>query len=274
MRLFEFDIQKILAPGNMKSLSKNEKYLCNLIHKHCSDALTAMKSTGKFLYHGSDNHDMGHNKAIVGHTNVDRQPKDIDIFAQKVIDSKLAAAGFKALRANSIFCTGSESQAHTYGSLFYIFPINGFNFTWSPLTHDLLLDINKVISEKDFITKLEFKKTDFADAILSRNEIYINGKFIAISRDYGENFTKQLLESKQNQLMVGDKIKTLSGNHGTIEQIFPNKIVFRRYEDNKKFAVSPDKIMDVQPLFGMNTSPFKTDQAAMGAVPVSANATW
>jgi hypothetical protein len=204
MRLFEFDIQKILDPGITKPLDEDEKYLSDLIRKHCSYALSAMKKTGKFLYHGSDNHGRD-GKAVIGNTKTNRYPKDISIKSQSIIDSQLAELGFKALRSNSLFCTGSEIRAREYGKLYYVFPINGFNFTWSPVTYDLYNTVchqyDGEINDNNFVKKLEFKKTDFADAILSRNEIYINGKFIALHVHSSYSFVPQLIKETTDEII-------------------------------------------------------------------------
>lgn len=99
-------------------------------------------------------------------------------------------AGINANRSNSISTTSTAGAANSFGELFYIFPINGFKFSWSPLVFDFGGMFGEYIDAEDFLDAYpgegslvdEFSYTDryFDAALKSGNEINILGKYVAI----------------------------------------------------------------------------------------------
>lgn len=120
-------------------------YYLSLITIECKQALHEMKLANSFLYRGIRDPDL---ETFVGLPWNTRFPKDSDPETQKGIDNVLELAGFGALRRNSIFCFGFESTA--YGKPYIIFPVNGYQVTWSKKINDLYVDISYI---KDFYTK-------------------------------------------------------------------------------------------------------------------------
>lgn len=108
-----------------------------VIEKECSQALAVMKSTRRLLYRGTYK---TAGEVYVGKPFMNRTPTDSSVEEQDRFDHKLALAGFKALRGNSIFTTSNPHQAIDYGNLQIIFPKNGFHFTWSSEHDDIVLD--------------------------------------------------------------------------------------------------------------------------------------
>ena len=77
--------------------------------------------------------------------------------AQDVYDKSIAKAGFKALRSNSIFTSGDSSLAFGFGSSRYIiFPVNGFNFTWSHSKRDIVIGSDELKNwyNKELVEKI------------------------------------------------------------------------------------------------------------------------
>lgn len=108
-----------------------------LIQKYCSDYVAAVRKSKKFLYRGvtSKGDQVFFNKA-----RPDRKPKDTNELTQQSVDQVLKAAGFKALRGNSIFATSDSEQAEDYGRLYAVFPFNNANITWNMKYEDLWTD--------------------------------------------------------------------------------------------------------------------------------------
>lgn len=72
-----------------------------------------------------------------------REPRDTNPLIHKIYDDYFTLSGFKAKRSNSIFATGSYEQASAYGKVYYIIPVNGYSFTWSPKVDDMLSGLSR-----------------------------------------------------------------------------------------------------------------------------------
>jgi hypothetical protein len=112
--------------------------IASLIKRDCSYALQSMEEAGSWLYRGIKGNPPN---IFTGKPRENRWAKDSNDQVQKDFDGLLKAAGFNALRSNSIFCSGRLSQATGYGDVFMIFPKDGFTFTWSPKYLDLYSDL-------------------------------------------------------------------------------------------------------------------------------------
>lgn len=173
-----------------------------MINRKCKPFLKA--SGGNHIYRGMK--DVGN--FFIGEYPKNRQPKDIMPEHSLFFDKLLTQNGFSALRSNSIFVAGDELYAESYGTVYLIFPIGNFSFTWSNIINDLYTSlyednyevlisakvprakaVNLVDNEnakgilKEFI-KL-YSNTDLKTAIDSYNEIMITGgKYIAVKADF------------------------------------------------------------------------------------------
>lgn len=127
--------------GSKFNITDNVVKMIELIKVNCSESLSYMKKDSHFLYRGMSEH---HEAMFVAGTRLARKPLHSNHLSSVIIDNALIAAGMTAIRSNSIYCTTDSRVADTYGTLYYIFPRNGFNFTWT--THvDLFSTIEKVI---------------------------------------------------------------------------------------------------------------------------------
>ena len=106
------------------------------IERECSEAVDAVIKTGKFLFRGQE---YTSKPVFVGRPWDKRKPRDSNAEAQVLYDKNLKLMGFTALRSNSIFTTSTKSDAAEFGTIYAIFPKNGFSFTWSTVNQDLVL---------------------------------------------------------------------------------------------------------------------------------------
>ena len=157
----------------------------DLIQKNCSVALKVMQSTNSFLYRGikynSNNvprafrgtaSGIKYNSnnvpwAFRGTARSSRPPTDTRPESQRLFDAYLEAAGFGARRSNSIFCSGSLGQCLGYGLVYMVFPLDGFNFTYSSKYHDLYTNLfsHMLPGPTNFINKFAGSSVDSAPAI-------------------------------------------------------------------------------------------------------------
>jgi hypothetical protein len=200
MKLYELEIQ----PGEKQELTPelSETYI-SLIRRDCSEALAAMKATGRFLYRGIPHVE---SRAFKGASRENRRPLSTKAHFQILIDQMLEQRGFKALRSNSIYCTSADVEASYYtksvGQTYMIFPINGFDYTWSRYSGDLYAMMNwqdyQMLNNHafdDFMEKFQFTNKYLNDALTAGHEVMVHGQYYAFSNKiYGYNFDKELLE--------------------------------------------------------------------------------
>lgn len=133
MRIDELRPGKIVAPKSYGSTEDQffapaKKY----ITRHCGQALEIMRAVKNPLFRGIDIRV----PYFFGHPRENRPSFGGDPDLMELIDGKLASAGFKALRHNSIMCSGSATKAFQFGETYLVFPRDGFDFTWSPEISD------------------------------------------------------------------------------------------------------------------------------------------
>jgi hypothetical protein len=187
------EIEATLQPGQKEIVSDQDehKYI-ELIQTNCSDAVRAIQDSG-FLYRG-----VGDNSApdiFKGRSREDRQSLSGADAQQEMFDKIITNYGFKANRSNSIFCSGDKYQSRSYGELYLIFPINGYNLLWSEKIRDFVHhsddfygDAKRALhsnNPKDAMDQLikyyKIRDDSLAPAILSHKEILINGSYYAFS---------------------------------------------------------------------------------------------
>lgn len=119
-----------IAAQDLSRLSLEQ--LEQILSRDCSDFLQVAHGT-LGLYRGITRRNLD---AFRRSTPTERIPKDTSNDIQQGFDNMLAERGFTALRKNSIFATGNYDQAMGYGGVFFVVPVNGFKFTWSPKVSD------------------------------------------------------------------------------------------------------------------------------------------
>lgn len=164
------------------------------VRAECSDAIGAMLSSNKFLYRAFDNYP---SDVFVAKTRDDRRPLGTDPLVFELANRAFLAAGFKATRQNTMSCTSNKQATEQFGDTFFILPVNGFAFHWSPLVYDfgtkfgLMMDqstAKRLVKKykdhpEDFVEDFGFKDSDFTDALLKGYELSISGKYYAFSAE-------------------------------------------------------------------------------------------
>ena len=157
MRLNEIDPDSI-GPGQKISAvdlmsQEDPDKLENYIRQHCSDVLKDIQAVGRYLYRGLRVSGQG-TSVFVGQSRQDRKPKDTVSIVSAFFDRALDKNGFTALRSNSIFVTSDRSNAQAYGALYAIFPMNGFNFTYTNQMDLIIKEAYLIDYPKNFIEEV------------------------------------------------------------------------------------------------------------------------
>lgn len=82
-----------------------------------------------------------------------------------IFNNRMKEAGFEARRDNSSFVSADKNQASGYGKLYVMFPKDGFSFSWSRNTKDLILDRGSYSKMIDYDKVIPLK-----DAILTNKD--------------------------------------------------------------------------------------------------------
>lgn len=89
------------------------------------------ESKGAIAYRGiSKHHTDADVLAYIKRVRSDRKPKDTPENVHNVFNKIIATCGKVANRTNAAFVTGDKWQAGEYGSVYAVFPIGNFNYTW------------------------------------------------------------------------------------------------------------------------------------------------
>jgi hypothetical protein len=108
-----------------------------LMFTQCSDAINEMQVAGTFLFRGVTR---PYRSGRIYSSGIRAETKDTPASIQRMVDQVLDMAGFEAKRSDSVYCSGDFEQAEEYGEVFMIFPLNGYQITWSRKFKDFYSD--------------------------------------------------------------------------------------------------------------------------------------
>lgn len=238
--------------GNEQSLRLRAiKSLTKFINTNCSEFLGSVKESHQFLYRGILG--PGNLGIFLGQSRSDRQViaktrgHEGANEGQKVAnmcDELLVAAGFTAVRGNSIFCNPVFNNAGLWGSVYIIFPINGFSFGYSlqftnstaeayqyppysqkypyqPSNDQVDYLLAHGFSEEEaqeFAYKNSIFHTNLAQAMEKNRDIWIHGKYLGVPNSYSYELCKYYGVPQPNGLHPGLQ-KQVRVTHG--KTIFP-----------------------------------------------------
>jgi hypothetical protein len=135
MRYNEINEVEITDPDHM------DINILNKIIEECSDIVSIMRQTKKFLYRGVD----GKPSVFKSRPREARRPRDNAPELHHAINAWLREHGFYAVRANSLFVTSLFGMTDQYGKPYVIFPVNGFKYTWFQKgAGDLFIDMQNM----------------------------------------------------------------------------------------------------------------------------------
>lgn len=116
-------------------LSENIETFWDEIESNCSDIFKLMYDTKECLYRGAS----GKPEYFKAVPRENRSPRDSNHEGQIVYDFYLDKLGIKAKRSNSIFVTNDFNHAKDFGSVYVIFPVDGFSYSWSQTESDIII---------------------------------------------------------------------------------------------------------------------------------------
>ena len=258
MRLSEIDPAEI-NPGDKLSLDqgtlgRSEQKLADYIQQNCSDIIADLQATGKTLFRGvKSGGNLGN--VFVGQSRQDRSPKDTAPRVSTFVDQALASNGFKALRGNSIFVTTDHNQAEGYGEVFAIFPMNGFNYTYT-IQKDLIIDQYELVEYPDNLiedaTKWLAQQNTRNERMLSQYFL-IQGALESIDRLKNKDIARVAKKIISNKATICESLSELTG-------ILPDDPFVQKFKGFNYMNTanwSADAVME-------NLQPMKTDlQTAM-----------
>lgn len=200
----------------------------------CSEFISSVRQAGDFLYRG--------HKQNVSYFEMasweNKQPKDSRPALSALFDQMMQQLGVKALRSNSEFTTGDESQAKGYvkgeGSAVYIiFPKNGFDFLCTSEKDLILETVEQLISVeeiKHLMDKVDawasenvvnWRHTELGSTINDAKLLQMNGYWRTALRIYNDNW-----DWRNNQLGLPEQLhvnmRTLVTPEGVKDLFNPN----------------------------------------------------
>ena len=129
-----------VALGQKHELDKTqfEEIWDNLIVPNCSEILNMYKVSDELFYRGI----RSYIPIFRGSSRINRKPLDSFQSLSDLYDISLKECGITALRSNSTFIINNYSQSFNYGTPFIIFPIDGFEYTFTNFNDLTLTRLN------------------------------------------------------------------------------------------------------------------------------------
>lgn len=90
---------------------------------------------------------MDNDLIIVKSVRQNRNPLSSGMGMHNIFNKAFEDSGFKATRDNSIFVTPNKNQSHIYGTVYIVFPIGEFSYTYSNKVKDLLFSYSDIIKQ-------------------------------------------------------------------------------------------------------------------------------
>lgn len=218
-----------------KAIAKN----CKQIVKVYKELNRNSFNRERFMYRGI----RSSSDALYGKPFDARKPKDSNEKLHNLVNDTIKNLGFDANRENAMFMTGDRSQAGGYGnSLYVMFPVDGFTYTWSREEKDLVLDNSKKMQliDKEVVSKIRdivrlAKEKDSTIPISYPDDLFTTGydyendieKVISlVERGFVPDEAKKLLD----ELLTDTSIQTYFKftNQDLFEAILSNKEIYVR----------------------------------------------
>lgn len=220
-----------------KAIAKN----CKQIVKVYKELNRNSFNRERFMYRGI----RSSSDALYGKPFDARKPKDSNEKLHNLVNDTIKNLGFDANRENAMFMTGDRSQAGGYGnSLYVMFPVDGFTYTWSREEKDLVLDNSKKMQliDREVASKIRgivrlAKEKDSTIPISYPDDLFSSGY------DYENDIEK--VTSLVERGFVPDEAKKLLDELLTDTSIqtyfkFTNQDLFEAILSNKEIYVRGD----------------------------------
>jgi transcription antitermination factor NusG len=220
-----------------KALAKNCKEIVKVYKELNRNSFTKQR----FMYRGIKSSA----DALYGKPFDARKPKDSNVDLHELVNDTINSLGFEANRGNAMFVTGDRSQASGYGSSLYVmFPVDGFTYTWSQVEKDLVLDSGKRLSliDKEVASKIRgaarlAKEKDSTIPISYPDDLFTSG--------YDYESDVENLSSLVERGFLPKEVKTLLDELLTDSSIqeyfkFTDKNLFQAIASNKEIYLRGD----------------------------------
>ena len=241
MRLFEIE-------NNLETKTFDEIWY-NHIVKDCSDIINVYHNNpNQYFYRGY----VDNLPSVFRDTpRPDRKPKDSMLWLSQLFDLALHKLGFKALRSNRIFVSSSLITTKAYGTPYFIFPVNGFDYTYTKWRDIILYPSEaKMIVSNEVLDILQSRKPEYYSELLNaKNKTipldqamdYINeafaGKITLKAEDIIDfnSFEKEFVPSNTNI------VNPLQNRHEVCILGSYYAINYDTYEAEVKYRIMKDK---------------------------------
>lgn len=209
--------------------------VANYITKNCQPWLNQINNQKDArVFRGVDIQGMYDSPAFIRKVRHERRPKDTDQKRHQAFNHLIQAAGGIANRTNSVFVSSSQNQAAAFGSSIYsVYPIGNFEFTWSPhyqdwteefehyhmlryLSNEKIISALKQSLELESITNAEFK---FAIEDLKHDVFDGNMKVLLDRVFYGNSLYDNIAEGNisehrvQQDILTHDLVRAINSHH-------------------------------------------------------------
>lgn len=252
-------VQKAYDAAYQKSLVNDRPVKMNnlftALSKHCKEIIKVYKelnkntfNTQRFIYRGIRSND----DALYGKPFEARKPKDSNTELHDMVNNAIKHYGFEANRENAMFVTGDRSQASGYGySLYVMFPVDGFKFTWSKTVKDLVLDSGKKLDmmDRDIVDQIrdivtDAKKTNPDLPFAYPSELFSSG--------YSYDSDYERLSDAVDKGLLPDTVQDL------LDNVLNNASIQKHFEftdqDLFKAILSNKEIYIKSPYYAVNVS--------------------
>lgn len=142
----------------------NANIIADIIKRDCSKWLKEVKNPSKSLiYRGSKSVSLGKNLLTKKSVRTDRSPKDTPKKMHDYIDNWFNKKFGIKFRSQALFVSGDKDIANQFGKVWIVFPINDYDYLWSPFFKDMTEDIDDAIMTrvKKLFNSYELSKEDF-----------------------------------------------------------------------------------------------------------------
>lgn len=158
------------------------------IQRECRPYLSLVSPDGFALYRGIDAQTP---EFFEGRVDRNRKPTNMPTALHDAADAWFSRQFGVRFRSAALFCTGSKTQAGTYGRRYRIYPIGCFQFCWSPLVSDLhVWAVQNGILDKppsvlvESLIELGYREEGLGEAITSGCEIMVAcSRYYAVADD-------------------------------------------------------------------------------------------
>jgi len=214
--------QKVIGGLTKKKAHEAASKLVALIKKTARPWLNQTDNGKIGVYRGSDAGD--NNYAYIRAVRDNRRPKDSDASQHEMFNKLIAVAGGIANRNNSMFVTGDESLAETFGKTWVVIPQGKFHYTWNTRWRDWTNDSTEMGAWNYFlnskIAKVYLKADD--DFRAARDE------YMALIDKLDDKATKARREKDPNAKKYFQELKNFSKQANKRRWLDTRQLYYRR----------------------------------------------